>query len=115
MAIGVRRPASNTATPHAVVCVAWSGQAAAAQYTADARKALSSGMSLATGQPYSDLLSHASVAGIGGSQNIVQWQADTPRRANQIFQMYLNRDLPALPSCARLPRAAASTVTGCPK
>jgi hypothetical protein len=115
VAIGVRRPASNTATPHAVVCVAWSGKAAATQYTADARKALSSGTSLATEQPYSDLLSHASVADIGGSQNIVQWQADTPHRADQIFQMYLTRDLPALPSCARLPRAAASTVIGCPK
>jgi hypothetical protein len=60
------------------------------------------------------LLTHPSVASIGGSQNIVQWQADTPRRADQIFQMYLNQDLPALPGCARLPKAAASTVIGCP-
>jgi hypothetical protein len=115
VAIGVRRPASNTATPRAVACVAWSGQAAATQYTADARKALSSGMSLATLQPYSGLLSHASVTSISGSQNIVQWQADTPRRADQVFQMYLNRDLPALPNCSRLPRAAGSTIIGCPK
>jgi len=30
------------------------------------------------------------------------------------FQMYLNSDLPALPSCARLPTAAQSHVIGCP-
>jgi hypothetical protein len=72
-------------------------------------------MSLATEQPYSDLLSNASVTSIGGSQNIVQWQADTPRRSDQIFQMYLNRDLPALPNCALLTRAAASTIIGCPR
>ena len=114
VAIGVRRAASNTATPHAVACVAWPGQAAAAQYTADARKALSSGISLATRQPYSDVLSHASVTSIGGSQNIVQWQADTASRADQIFQMYLSMDLPALPDCARLPKAAAGTIVGCP-
>jgi hypothetical protein len=114
VAVGVRRPASDTATPHAVVCVAWSSQAGATQYTADARKALSSGTSFATKQPYSDLLSHASVTSIGGSQNIVQWQADTPRRADQVFQMYLNQDLPALQSCARLPKAAQSRAIGCP-
>jgi hypothetical protein len=54
------------------------------------------------------------VTSIGGSQDIVQWQADTPRRADQIFQMYLNRDLPALPYCARLPKVAQSRVIGCP-
>ena len=114
VAVGVRTPASDTATPRAVACVAWSSQAGATQYTADARKALSSGTSFATNQPYADLLSHGSVTSIGGSQNIVQWQADAPRRADQIFQMYLNSDLPALPSCARLPKAAQSHVIGCP-
>jgi hypothetical protein len=114
LAIGVRRPASNSATPHAVACVAWSSQAAATQYTADARKALSSGRSLATDQPYSNLLSHPTVTSVGGGQNIIQWQADTTRRADQIFQMYEASDLPALPSCARLPKAAARIVIGCP-
>jgi len=114
MAAGVAAPASNAATPHAVVCVAWSSPAAAAQYTADAREALSSGTSLATRQPYSDYLQHGSVTSIGGSQNIVQWQADTPRRADQIFQMYLTRDLPALPDCTRRPAAARGRVIGCP-
>jgi hypothetical protein len=114
VALGVRTPASNAATPHAVVCVAWSSQSGATQYTADARKALSSGTSSATNQPYADLLSHGSVTSIGGSQNVVQWQADTPRRADQIFQMYLSQDLPALPSCARLPKAAQRRLIGCP-
>jgi hypothetical protein len=114
VAAGVAAPASNTATPHAVVCVAWSSPAAAAQYAADAKKALSSGMSIATNQPYSDYLQHGSVTSIGGSQNIVQWQADTPRRADQVFQMYLTRDLPALPDCTRRPAAARGRVIGCP-
>jgi hypothetical protein len=113
VAIGVRTPASNAATPHAVACVAWSGQAGAAQYAADVRKALSSGVSYATNQPYSALLSHPSVTSIGGSQHIVQWQADTPGRADLIFQMFLNRDLPALPYCGRLTPAVRSRVIGC--
>jgi hypothetical protein len=113
VAIGVAAPASNSATPHAVACVAWQSQAGAAQYAAAARKALSSGGSIATNQPYSAVLSHTSVTSIGGSQNIVQWQADTPSRADVIFQMYLAMDLPGLPSCSRLPPAARGRVIGC--
>jgi hypothetical protein len=113
VAIGVATPASNSATPHAVACVAWQSQAGAAQYVADARKALSSGVSVATNQPFSAVLSHPSVTSIGGSQNIVQWQADTPSRVDVIFQMYLDRDLPGLPYCGRLPGAARSRVIGC--
>ncbi len=113
VAIGVAAPASNTDTPHAVVCVAWSSPDGATQYTADARKALAGGKSLATDRPYTDYLKSGSVKNIGGSQNIVQWQADTPRRADQVFQMYLNRDLPALPGCT-LPAVARSGVIGCP-
>jgi hypothetical protein len=56
---------------------------------------------------------HGSVTSIGG-QNIVQWQAGTPRRADQILRMYLIGDLPALPYCAKLPKAAQSRVIGCP-
>jgi hypothetical protein len=113
VAVGVAAPASNAATPHVVACVAWPGQAGAAQYAADVRKALSSGSSLATNQPFSALLSHPSVTSIGGSQNIVQWQADTPSRADLIFQMYVDRDLPGLPYCAKVPAAARSRVIGC--
>jgi len=113
VAVGVAAPASNAATPHAVACVAWSSQADAAQYAAGARKALSSGVSVATNQRFSALLSHPSVASIGGSQHIVSWQADTPGRADLVFQMYLNRDLPGLPDCARMPPAARNRVIGC--
>jgi len=113
VALGVRKPASNAATPHAIACVAWSSQAGAAQYTTNARKALTSGLSGATNQPYSTLLSHTSVTDMGGSQHIVQWQADTTSRASLIFQMYENRDLPALPDCTRVPPAARSRFVGC--
>jgi hypothetical protein len=113
VAVGVAAPASNAATPHAVACVAWPSQAGATQYAADARKALSSGSSLATNQPFSAVLANPSVTSIGGSQHIVQWQADTPGRADRIFQMYLDRDLPGLPYCARLPVAARSRIIGC--
>jgi hypothetical protein len=113
VAVGVAAPASNSATPHAVACVAWPGQSGAAQYAADVRKALSGGESLATNRPFSALLSNTSVTSIGGSQNIVQWQGDTPGRADLIFQMYLDRDLPGLPYCARLPAAARTRVIGC--
>jgi hypothetical protein len=113
VAIGVRKPASNAATPHAIACVAWSSQAGATQYTADARKALTSGLSSATNQPFSALLSHPSVTDAGGSQHIVQWQADTTSRADLIFDMYASRDLPALPDCTRVPPAARSRIIGC--
>ena len=113
VAIGVRTPASNSAKPRAIACVAWSSTAAAAQYTTDARKALTSGLSSATNQPYSNLLSHPSVTDLGGSQHIVQWQADSTSRADLIFQMYESRDLPALPDCGRLPAQARSRIIGC--
>jgi hypothetical protein len=113
VAVGVRTPASDAATPRAIACVAWQSQAGAAQYATDARKALSSGLSLATNQPYSAQLAHPSVTNVGGSQHLVQWEADTPGRASLIFQMPLDRDLPGLPYCARLPTAARSRVIGC--
>ena len=113
VAVGIRTPSSNSATPRAVACVAWSSQAGATKYTAQARKALSSGLSVATNQPFSALLSHPSVTDIGGSQHVVEWQADTSSRADLIFQMYEQMDLPALPNCTRLPPAAQSRVIGC--
>jgi len=113
VAVGVRKPASDSAKPHAIACVAWSSQAAAAQYTTDARKALSSGLSTATNQPYSTLLSDPSVTDVGGSQHIVQWQAVTSGRADLIFEMYVRRDLPGLPDCTRVPPSARSRIIGC--
>lgn len=113
VAVGVRTPSSNSATPQAVTCVAWSSQGGAVQYTADARNALTSGLSAAVNRPFSTLLSHPSVKDLGGSQHIVQWQADTSSRADLIFVMYEQKDLPALPNCTRLPPAARSRVIGC--
>jgi hypothetical protein len=113
VAVGIRTPSSNTVTPHAIACVAWSSQAGATKYMADARKALSSGLSVATNQPFSVLLSHPSVTDLGGSQHIVEWQADTSSRADLIFAMYEQMDLPALPNCTRLPPSARTRVIGC--
>lgn len=112
VAIGVGQPASNTGTPHAVVCAAWSTQAQATQYAADVRSALSSGVSPVTDQRYSSYLRNASVTSVGGSQHVVEWQADTPGNSSRVIQMVSDFDLPALPDCSRLP-AAAARVTGC--
>lgn len=115
VAIGVRSPARNTAIPHVVACAAWPGKAQAARYVADVRKALSTGLSAVWNQPFSALLSHASVTSIGGSQHIIEWQADTPGHLPYlIFQLYMHADLPALPDCAKVPAAARSRVIGCP-
>jgi hypothetical protein len=113
VAVGIRTPSSNSATPRAITCVAWSSQAGATKYTADARKALSGGLSVATNQPFSALLSHPSVTDLGGSQHVVQWQADTSSRPELIFEMYEQIDLPALPDCTKLPPAARTRVIGC--
>jgi hypothetical protein len=113
VAVGVRTPSSNSATPRAVACVAWSSQAGAVQYTTDAQKALSSGLSVAENRPFSTLLSNPSVKNIGGDQHIVQWQADTSSRADLIFAMYEQKDLPGLPPCSRLPISDRGRVFGC--
>jgi hypothetical protein len=94
LAVGVRTPASDTATPQAVTCTAWPTQAAAAQYASAVRTALASGTSAETNQPYSALLKDPTVTSLGGSQHVVQWQADTPGRADLIFQMIEDNDLP---------------------
>ena len=96
IAVGVRTPASNTATPQAVTCTAWPTQAAATRYASAVRTALASGTSAETKQPYSALLKNPTVTSLGGSQHVVQWQADTPGRANLIFQMIEDNDLPPL-------------------
>jgi hypothetical protein len=114
LAVGVSQPASNTATPHAVVCVSWPSQAAAAGYAAELRQALSSGVSSAEDVPYATLLTHATVTTVGGSQHVVEWQADTPENAQTVFQMIDNTGLPALPDCPRLSASAAARVIGCP-
>jgi hypothetical protein len=106
LAVGVRTPASGTAVPQAVACAAWPTEAAASQYAAALRTALSTGKSV-TGEPYATLLTQASVTAIGGGQHIVQWTASSPARANQVFQMLDNKDLPGLSTCAH------PSVAGC--
>jgi hypothetical protein len=113
VAVGVSRAASDAAVPHAVVCVAWPSPAVAARYAAVLRKALTSGRSVASRQPWSAILHNSSVTSIGGSQNVVEWQAQTPRSALVVFQMIDEADLPALPDCARLP-AQRAHIPGCP-
>ena len=113
LAVGVSTPASNSAAPHVVACAAWSSPGAASGYAANLRRALSSGSSVSAGERWSALLRHASVTSIGGRQNVVGWQAQAPGRALAVFQLIDNEDLPALPDCGRLSRAAAARVIGC--
>jgi hypothetical protein len=113
VAVGVTQPASNTATPHAVACVSWSSQAAAATYATDLRKALSGGLDALLGRPYTSVLTHATVTTVGGSQHVVEWQADTPENATTVFSMVGEAGLPALQMCSRLTRAQAATIAGC--
>lgn len=113
LAVGISKPASNTATPHAVVCVSWSSQAAASAYASQVRQALSSGTSLPQDEPYSDFLTHPAVTTVGGSQHVVEWQADTPKSAQTVFTMVDEIGLPALPDCQRLTQAEAAAITGC--
>jgi hypothetical protein len=96
VAVGVSQPASNTATPQAVTCVSWPTQAAATAYAAKLRTALASGASANAGKRYSALLRDASVTTPGGSQNVVEWQADTPGNASEVFDMVDELGLPAL-------------------
>jgi hypothetical protein len=95
-ALGVTQPASNTATPHVVVCAAWSTHGEAGQYAAAVSKALSSGIS-AQKQSYASLLPGSSVTTVGGARNVVQWKASTPGRADEIFALWESNSLPALP------------------
>lgn len=112
VAVGVSQPASSTAAPHAVVCVSWSTQAAAAHFATELRKALA-GVSFAQDRPYSEFLKHATVTTVGGSQHLIEWQADTPGNAQTVFQMVEEVGLPALPDCSRLTPLQRPKITGC--
>jgi hypothetical protein len=98
VAIGVTEPPSNAAVAHAVVCVAWSSSGTATRYTSALRQALSSGSSPRTHQRWSAILRDASVTTIGGSQNLVEWQAQTPQGVLTVLGMLETADLPGLPS-----------------
>lgn len=92
--------------------MSWSTQSAAAHFATELRKALA-GESLARGEPYSKFLKQVTVTTVGGSQHLVEWQADTPGNAQTVFLMVENVDLPALPDCGKLTRAQAAIVAGC--
>jgi hypothetical protein len=112
VAVGISRPSSNAATPHAVVCVSWSSQAASATYASELPRAFS-GVSVAQDVPYSTLLTHPTVTDVGGGQHVVEWQADTPQSALTVFSLVDDMGLPALPDCAKLSPAAAASLVGC--
>jgi hypothetical protein len=112
LAVGITQPASNTATPHAVACVSWSSQADATAYATDVRQALTKGISAVDDEPFSTILTHASVTTIGGGQHVVEWQADT-QNAQTVFVMVDDIGLPALPDCERLPAYAIARFVGC--
>jgi hypothetical protein len=112
VATGVTRPASNAAVPHAVVCAAWPSSSTASRYAAALHQALSSGSSLRANQRWSAILRGTSVTIMGGSQNLVQWQAQTPQGALAVFQMVDAADLPALPGCLQR-GVKAAPIPGC--
>lgn len=106
LAAGVRTPASGTDTPRAVACAEWPTEEAASQYAAGLHSALSTGKSV-TGESYATLLTQSNVSAIGGEQHMVQWTASTPARADQVFQLLEDNDLPGLSACAR------PSISGC--
>lgn len=112
VAVGISQPASAAATPHAVVCVSWPSQAAADKYASNARKALSTGLSPASDERFSALLPHATVTSVGGSAQVVEWQAD-PSNVETVFNMLNSDSLPALPDCAKMPPAEKAQIIGC--
>jgi hypothetical protein len=112
VALGVPRPASNTAMPRAVVCAAWPSEDAAKQYAGDVQAAISSGESITGKQRYATELTNSTVTTLGGVSHIVRWQADTPAGVGTVFGMMQLYDLPALPSCV-LAREAHVRTVGC--
>jgi hypothetical protein len=94
IAVGVLRPASNTATPRAVACVQWPTGAAADRYAGEVRTALAHGGDSAPS--WTDRLKDGSVTVIGGGQHVAEWQASTPGQADLVFQLLHDGELPGL-------------------
>jgi hypothetical protein len=114
VAVGIRSPASNTAAPRAVACVSWPSAAAASTYQANLRKALlGGGMSLTRDEPFSRLLTRATLHNVGGAQHVIAWQAATPGNAILVFSLLASEDLPALPDCRSLPPTDQGHISGC--
>jgi hypothetical protein len=104
VAVGLRQPQSNTAVPHAVVCVSWGNATDAGRYATAAQQALATGTSPRTLTRYSTMLQQPSVRNLGGSANVVSWEANVPGDAQRVFVMTDSVDLPALPDCQQLDR-----------
>jgi hypothetical protein len=96
VAVGVRTPKSASDTPRAVVCTAWSDQSAADGYAAAVPGVLADGKSLATNQPYAQLLHNAETKNVGGGAHVVAWSAEEANGAAQIITMLEKGDLPGL-------------------
>lgn len=105
IALGLRAPKQKTDTPHLVACAAFGNADDATSYRDRVRKALTTGTSLASNQPWHELLTSPSVADPTGDQHIVAWQADAPDHANLAVDLLARNDLPALADCSRLPPA----------
>jgi hypothetical protein len=112
VAVGIRQPASATATPHAVVCVSWPSQAAADAYASNVRKALSTGFSFQYDVRFSAILPHGTVTAVGGDARVVEWQAE-PSNVETVFNMLNSDALPALPDCSKMTAAQAAEIIGC--
>ncbi|MBN1174199.1 MAG: hypothetical protein JXA67_18655, partial [Micromonosporaceae bacterium] len=97
IAIGVRRPKNNSATPNSIICTAWSGSSESSRYASLASAALNSGKAT-TGQAYSEVLRGAVVEPKGGRDNIVSLHGDTPDGPLVAFQLYARGDVPGLTS-----------------
>ena len=95
IAVGVRRPENAKDTPRAVACFSWNSGAGADKFASKVSSELNTAAAN-TGEKYSDLLKNSKVTKVGGAQNIVRWQADTPADALLAMQLLARSDLPGL-------------------
>ena len=112
IATGITQPASASAKPQMVSCVSWPTQQEADTYAANLTKALTSGTSPITMQPYSAMLSDPKVTNVGGAEHIVEWQANASD-PSLLTQMTGSPGLPALPNCSAIANAPAQPTIGC--
>lgn len=96
VAVGVRSPKPASDTPRAVVCTAWADQSAADGYAAALPGVLASGASLATNEPYAQLLHNQETDNVGGGAHVVEWSADEANQATLVINMMRAEDLPGL-------------------
>jgi hypothetical protein len=79
-----------------VVCTAWADRAAADGYAAALPGVLAGGTSLASNQPYAQLLHHTTTKNVGGDAHVVQWSADEVNQAGLVITMLQEQDMPGL-------------------